>query len=108
MGADERVMLVARCGGHRCAALARPRSGADDLVASALRRRRDGVLMSTGCLGRCHAGAVAAVGWARADGTHLCWERPPAVVDQVETEGAARSLADWLEHGCEEPPAPES
>lgn len=106
MTADERVMLVARCAGHRCAALARPRTGPDDLVAAALRLRRDGVLMSTDCLGRCHAGAVAAVGWAHTDGKRLCWERPPAVVDQVETEDAARALAAWLEGGCNEVSAP--
>ena len=100
MTADERVMVVARCGGHRCAALARPRADHTDLVASALRERRDGVLISTECLGRCHAGAVAAVGWARTDGTHLRWERTPVVVDQVETADAARSLADWLAHDC--------
>lgn len=108
MSSDERVMLVARCGGHRCAALARPRTGPDDLVAAALRTRRDGILMRTDCLGRCHAGAVAAVGWARVDGAQVCWERPPAVVDQVETQDAARALAAWLEHGCDEVPAPEA
>ena len=100
-----RVMLVARCGGHRCAALVRPRADADDLVAAALRRRKDGVLMRTGCLGCCHVGAVAAVGWAHADGKHLSWERPPGFWGQVDTDDAARSLAAWLEHGCEGPPA---
>jgi len=95
----EQVLLVSRCAGMRCAALMQLRDDhRADPVATALRQRRDGVLLRTNCLGPCHLGAVAMAGWAACRKDHRWrWQGPPLLANSVDTEQAARSLAEWIE-----------
>jgi hypothetical protein len=94
-----RALLVARCDGPRCAGLRRLREGPEDPVRAAVRKRRDGVLMSTDCLGACTLGAVAALGWARGEDSRLSWTDPPVMFCQVDLPAQAAALAARISDG---------
>ena len=103
------MLLVAACGGVRCAALRRlrgPAAGPVDrcghLLRAAVRRRPDAVLLSTACLGPCHLGSVAAVGWARARarGGRLDWLARPVLLTMLDRPERAAAASGWITAGA--------
>lgn len=100
LSSAERVLLVMVCNGPRCAALQRLREDTHtDALRSAVRERPHSVLMSTGCLGRCAHGSVAAVGAAEATGSRLAWIRHPTLVGRVDDPARMALLAAWVSAG---------
>jgi len=97
---DDPVLLIATCGGHRCAALHRLRRGDDGVDRAELREavghQPRAVLLTTGCLGRCHDGGVAAVGWATGGREGLRWREQPVAVTEIHLVDRARALAQWV------------
>jgi hypothetical protein len=84
--------LVVLCAGHRCAALRELTGGVDDLR-SAIRQTPGGVLVSAGCLGPCHLGALAVV--ARRDGP-TGTGGPVALLSGVDRPTRAVALRAWV------------
>ena len=90
--------LVALCVGHRCAAL-RALAGTEETVtalADAVRTTRGAVLVTTGCLRACAAGAVAAVGHrdgGAGDTGSMVW------LAGVHEAGRAEALTGWVAAG---------
>src|SRR5688500_11126876 len=84
--------VIVVCAGQRCRArreLGGPEAGMEPLR-SAVRRSRGAVLVSTGCLGRCHLAAAVLVMWrGEVAGEPL----PLAGMDAHER---ARALTTWL------------
>ncbi len=108
-GQGETVLLVAACTGTRCAAVRRPHDpGADPvdrcghLLRAAVRQRPDAVLLSTACLGPCHLGSVAAVGWARprAQGGRLDWLARPVLLTMLDSPKRAAAASSWINAGA--------
>ncbi len=95
------MLLVAVCAGDRCSALCRLHA-ADCVGAlrAAVRDRRDAVLLSIACLGACHLGSVAAVGWARTRPQvgALDWTGPPVLLTMLDLPARAEAAADWIRH----------
>ncbi|GAA3617933.1 hypothetical protein GCM10022223_38300 [Kineosporia mesophila] len=87
--------VVAACTGPRCAALCRmagtgtPADALNPGLRDATRRTPGGILVSTGCLGRCDLGAVILVAWRF---------RSPVPVALAGMHEPARltALTDWL------------
>lgn len=99
----EHVLLVAACAGPRCRALrtlhdpsAAAFGSCGQLLCEAVRRRPGSVLLSTGCLGPCQRGCVAAVGWAVSDRGQLRWSARPVGLGMVEIPQRAMALAAWI------------
>lgn len=97
--------LVVVCVGHRCAglhALAATDCMADPLprLKAAVRASHGGVLITTGCMGPCHEGAVVGVGHRPPTGPGK-----PLVVHGVmllggmECASRAEALTTWFEQG---------
>lgn len=97
----QKVLLVAVCGGQRCAALRRLRTGAPEVcgqpLLAAVRSRAGAVLLTTDCLQLWHRGGVAAVGWAEARGGQLNWLGSPVLVERVDAVHRAAGLAGWVQ-----------
>lgn len=99
---DARLLLVLRCSGARCqglTALAATEHPVEATLAASVRDRGDAVLVSAPCLGPCHLGAAAAVGWARCDGARLAWTGTAALVDRIDVPDRSRALARWIDSG---------
>ena len=99
----EPVLLVAACAGPRCRGLrvlhdpsAAASGPSGQLLGNAVRRRPGAVLLSTGCLGPCQRGCIAAVGWAVSAGGQLRWSGRPVGLGMVETPPRAAALAAWI------------
>jgi hypothetical protein len=96
------VLVVAVCAGHRCRALralhdpAATGDSTGDLLRQAVRRRPRAVLISTGCLGPCAHGCVAAVGTGTAAGGEISWAGRPVGLGMVEMPQRAAALAAWI------------
>jgi hypothetical protein len=90
---DDGPLLVV-CDGHRCRglhALRRGEEGPWSVLREAVRRTRGAVLVRNPCLGPCHLGALAVLGWTRAEpGARTL--ALPAVDDPDRLE----ALAAWL------------
>jgi hypothetical protein len=102
-GPAEPVLLVAACAGPRCRALralhdpsAATSGPCGRLLCDAVRRRPGAVLISTGCLGPCERGCVAAVGWGTSRGGQIRWSARPAGLSLVELPARAAALAAWI------------
>jgi hypothetical protein len=100
--AAEHILVVAVCAGQRCRALRALRdpsaagNGTSELLRQAVRRRPRSVLVSTGCLGPCARGCVAAVGTGSAASGELRWTGRPVGLGMVEMPQRAAALAGWI------------
>ena len=99
----EPVLLVAVCAGRRCQALralhdpsASASGNCGQLLKEAVRRRPRSVLISTGCLGPCGRGCVAAVGAGTATEGEIRWTAQPVGLGLVEIPERAAALAAWI------------
>lgn len=84
--------MIAVCAARRCHALRELRgleAGLEPLK-SAVGRTRAGVLISTGCLGRCHLAAAVVMVWRGDIGCE------PLPLAGMETPDRAHALTDWL------------
>lgn len=100
----DRLLVVVQCTGQRCRALTDLRDphrpACDPALAAAVRSRPRSVLVTTGCLGPCHRGAVAAVGWGDRAGSRVSWTEPAVLVERVEEPARMRATADWIRSGA--------
>ena len=100
--AAEPVLVVAVCAGRRCQALrdlhvsSADADGTGALLRQAVRRRPRSVLVSTGCLGPCARGCVAAIGTGTAASGEICWTSRPVGLGMVEMPQRAVALAAWI------------
>ena len=99
----EPVLLVAVCAGRRCQALralhdpsASASGNCGQLLKEAVRRRPRSVLISTGCLGPCARGCVAAVGTGSATEGEIRWTGHPVGLGLIEMPERAAALAAWI------------
>lgn len=122
---EQQVLLVAVCGGDRCAGLHRLKGSdeSDDESASddraraaredasvahvcgprmraAVRERPDAILMTVACPGLCHLGGVVAVGWAASSERRLDWQGRPTLLSRVDEHDRNVALADWVRCGA--------
>lgn len=125
---EQQVLVVALCGGSRCAGLHRMRASGgesgdglastdDDRsraarvdasigdvcgsrIRAAVRERSDAVLMTVTCPGLCHLGGVVAVGWADSGERRLDWQGRPVLLARVEEPDRNVALADWVRSGA--------
>jgi hypothetical protein len=84
--------VVAVCVGPRCSALQRthePHAGLEPLR-EAVKATRGGLLVSSGCLGRCHLASLVMLGWRGPVGADLI------PLSGMENPDRAAALADWL------------
>lgn len=121
---DQPVVLVAMCSGTRCAALRRldpanpsrardtksgesdarsPYSESEQKLRSAIRARREAVLISVPCLGPCSHASVTAVGAGISGPSHLSWLGRPTLIGLSERPDRAAALADWVTSAAPDP-----
>lgn len=97
--------VVVACLGHRCAGLHTLTTvGADEgplpLLRAAVRTSLAGLLITTGCMGPCHEGAVVGVGHRRpsAPGQRLV-VRGMMLLGGMQQAARAEALATWFQLG---------
>lgn len=96
------MLIVAVCAGHRCRALralhepSATADGTSELLRQAVRHRPRSVLISTGCLGPCARGCVAAIGTGTAARGEIRWAGRPVGLGMIEIPRRAAALAAWI------------